>query len=463
MCLPSSARPIRAPSVGGRSVTSSQMEAARGEGEGRGLDQLSGMVYRSETSACVSPGAAGRVGRRTEYTFKANAEAGRHAWLRLTAAYSRTLVEEILAAHGPTKRVFDPFCGTGTTALCAAYRGQRVVTVDINPFLVWFARAKTARYTSHSLAEADAVGRAALQLVGQRAVAPVSAPPIANIGRWWSPDSVEFLARLRAAIERLTPADAPACDLLLVAFCRTLIGLSNAAFNHQSMSFKDKDSKTENCNIDKSQLFIKNLSFILEGARQNPLGDVSVICGDSRRVGECVTERFDLVITSPPYANRVSYIRELRPYMYWLGFLTDGGQAGALDWEAIGGTWGSATSRLSRWRRSGNHFESELLDKIIENIKSKKYKSAGLISIYLYKYFDDLWAHFCQLPCVLNKGAELYYIIGNSSFYGVTVNTEQIVCDMLCKLKFTEIKCVPIRKRNSNKALVEFKVSARWG
>lgn len=35
--------------------------------------------------------------------------------------------------------------------------------------------------------------------------------------------------------------------------------------------------------------------------------------------------------------------------MYWLGFLESGEQAGNLDWKAIGGTWGSATSKLKDW------------------------------------------------------------------------------------------------------------------
>jgi hypothetical protein len=55
------------------------------------------------------------------------------------------------------------------------------------------------------------------------------------------------------------------------------------------------------------------------------------------------------VITSPPYPNRVSYVRELRPYMYRLGCLPDGRSAGELDWQAIGGTWGCATSKLTHW------------------------------------------------------------------------------------------------------------------
>ncbi|MBM4047703.1 MAG: site-specific DNA-methyltransferase, partial [Planctomycetes bacterium] len=82
--------------------------------------------------------------RRESLTFKANLSLGRHGWLRLTPAYSRHLVEELVATLGDGDRVLDPFCGTGTTALTCAEHGIRADTVDINPFLVWLANVKFA-------------------------------------------------------------------------------------------------------------------------------------------------------------------------------------------------------------------------------------------------------------------------------------------------------------------------------
>ena len=61
-------------------------------------------------------------------------------------------------------------------------------------------------------------------------------PSLSNIERWWRPSALTFLLRLKAAIDALIMAgDA---TLLSVAFCRTMMKLSNAAFNHQSMSFQ---------------------------------------------------------------------------------------------------------------------------------------------------------------------------------------------------------------------------------
>jgi len=400
--------------------------------------------------------------QRAEYTYKFNAKTGRHGWLRLTPAYSLKLVEELVLRHASARRILDPFCGTGTTALCAAYHGHECVTTDINPFLVWLARVKTLQYSVESIEETRGACREALYLVAERAVAPVPVPSIFNIERWWNLETLEFLRFLRAAIEQVTQPDTPARNLLLVAFCRTLIELSNAVFNHQSMSFRSEKEPERLFPLDRGAVFEENVQFVLRGASENPIGEALVLLADSRRLRGSISGSFDLVITSPPYVNRMSYIRELRPYMYWLGFLKNGRDAGELDWAAIGGTWGIATSRLTDWERPGNHFRSKHLEDVLQAIASSENKSGGLLAKYVAKYFDDMWTHFCELPELLAPGAELHYIVGNSTFYGTLVSTERLYGEMLSELGFSRIEYRPIRKRNSNKELVEFDVVAQW-
>ena len=73
----------------------------------------------------------------------------RYGWLRLTPAYSVHLVRELLESRTlPELPVLDPFCGTGTTLLTCAELGIACSTLDVNPFLVWLARAKTAKYSA---------------------------------------------------------------------------------------------------------------------------------------------------------------------------------------------------------------------------------------------------------------------------------------------------------------------------
>ena len=400
--------------------------------------------------------------QRADYTHKFNTKTGRHGWLRLTPAYSLKVVEELVFDRDPARRIFDPFCGTGTTALSAAYHGHESITTDINPFLIWLAQAKMARYSVAVIESARDACTTALDLVRRRAIEPVAAPPIHNIERWWSPKALEFLQLLRAAIGQVAQEQSPERSLLLVAFCRTLIEQSNAAFNHQSMSFKDDGQMSIDLDIDMGAAFSEDVRFVLSGALDNPTGIGTVVYADSRWPDKAVTGPFDVVITSPPYANRMSYIRELRPYMYWLGYLGNGREAGELDWTAIGGTWGVATSRLTDWERVTGHFESDHLSSALELIAHADNKNGPLLANYVAKYFDDMWSHFQGLTPILAPGAELHYIVGNSTFYGSLVSTELLYAEMLNALGFSGVACRAIRKRNSKKELIEFDVVARW-
>lgn len=400
--------------------------------------------------------------QRADYTHKFNLKTGRHGWLRLTPAYSLKIVEELIAQCDGSARILDPFCGTATTGLSAAYHGHESATTDINPFLVWFGKAKTARYCDSDIEGTRDACKRALALMKRGKVKAAPAPPIHKVERWWSADALLFLRTLRAAIESMTTEGSPEHTLLLVAFCRTMIAVSNAAFNHQSMSFKDDVQSLLPLGQDMAELFSADVQFVLRGAAENPVGSCAVLLGDSRELSSAVDGKFDCVVTSPPYANRMSYIRELRPYMYWLGYLQNGRDAGELDWTAVGGTWGIATSRLSEWKRATDGLQSELLEKVLEGIAHSDNKSGVILANYVAKYFEDMWLHVKGLPAVLSAGAEVHYIVGNSTFYGVLLPVEEIYAAMLKSVGFTGVECRAIRKRNSKKELVEFDVTARW-
>lgn len=396
--------------------------------------------------------------QRADYTHKYNMHSGRHSWLRLTPAYSVKIVEELLAQYDADGRVLDPFCGSGTTALCAARRGLPSATTDINPFLIWLAGVKTTSYTSAEIVATRDAFASVLEGAG-KTWEPVAAPPIHKIERWWSEVSLSFLCDLKGAIDGINASESTK-NLLLVAFCRTLIKLSNAAFNHQSMSFKEGNAELDLA-IDRRAMFRDDVEHVLGGCAEEIHARASAILQDARALQRDSLGTFDLVITSPPYANRMSYIRELRPYMYWLGYLQEAREAGELDWQAIGGTWGVATSRLNDWHASEG-YQNDHLSSVVTAISEADNKHAETLSRYVHKYCEDIFEHLSSLSGALNSGARVHYIIGNSTFYGTLVRVEDLYADMMKKVGFSNIEIKPIRKRNSKKELVEFDVSASW-
>ncbi len=410
----------------------------------------------------------GRIRQRSDLTFKHNTNQARHGWLRLTPAYSVKLVDQILATMDAGLKVFDPFSGTATTPLSSAYRGHRALSIDINPFLVWFGQAKLRHYKPKSIKEARSIAGAIQASIDEGTATPCLPPPIANIERWWDERHLEFLSCVKGEIDKQSSAALEVRDLLLVAFCRAVIDLSNAAFNHQSMSFKNKKNGNghQQPELWPEELF-NGLPFtsyvdtILESAAHNPVGNANVCKCDARDIDDLPESEFDLLITSPPYPNRMSYIRELRPYMYWLGYLKEAREAGEMDWEAIGGTWGIATSRLNDWCLDTETFFPEYLTDILQRIAKSDGKSGELLSKYVGKYFEDMWKHFLSVKKVMRRGGRLHYIVGNSKFYDCLVPAEKIYQDMLTEAGFLSAEVEVIRKRNSKKELYEFDVTAQ--
>ena len=395
------------------------------------------------------------ISQNSHYTFKYNSSLGRHGWLRLTPAYSVRLVEEILnELDYKPECVFEPFSGTGTTELVCANRGVKSFAFEINPFLVWFGNTKLKIYSGKILDEfLVSVKRIVSNIKNSK---PSDLPPIYNFNRWWGDGQAEFLSKLKTSI--LNEENNIVQQLLWIAFCRTVIEFSNAAFNHVSTSFSDTNDY--NFDIDNgTEYFIAICNMVLETARMQPILNTKIYNIDSKNIPSMFNDSFDTVITSPPYPNRISYIRELRPYMYWLDYLQTSEQAGELDWSTIGGTWGKATSKLSTW--NGNNDLPSYIYDLASKISNAENKSSELMANYVLKYFEDIQLHLSSVFSRIKSKGKVHYIIGNSNFYGVTVPSEKLYIDMMDNIGFINSECRIVRKRNSNKQLYEYVVMAQ--
>lgn len=404
------------------------------------------------------------LGLKGHLTFKGNLRDTRYGWLRLTPAYSVHLVSELVAkADRSRSRVLDPFCGTGTTALVCAERGIPCDTTDINPFLIWLTEAKTYAYDQNDLGQFESSAASILDAVSHD-WASEWVPPLHQIEKWWGTGTLHALGHAAARISDLSNSlSVKVLDLLQVAFCRTLIEQANVSFGHQSMSFKKTSkngvlplfSSEREC---VSEAWSRSVKAVGHAAKSRILEQPRALLGDARELTRLLQpDTYSIVVTSPPYPNRMSYIRELRPYMYWLGFLSDAGEAGKLDWKAIGGTWGSATSNLAKWTPPGG---TSVPYPGFAAILTAIAAHSTLLARYVEKYFYDMVVHCKEVYDVVAPGGRIHYIVGNSKFYDVLVPVEQIYVALFESVGFTACDINVLRKRTSKKELFEFIVSA---
>ena len=295
---------------------------------------------------------------------------------------------------------------------------------------------------------------------------PSWAPPLHQIEKWWDAASLAAFGRAILELRLLggTVSDA-VIDLLKVAFCRALIERANVSFAHQSMSFStaSKDGPLLAL-ISTSEDFAaeswdRAIASVITAAHSPVRTMPGIHLCDARELSQRLERNcYSHVVTSPPYPNRMSYIRELRPYMYWLEYLHDGRAAGELDWKAIGGTWGCATSNLLKWEAdSAVEIPFDAFPLLIQRIAHR----SPLLARYVQKYFYDMLIHCRELYNVVQPDGVVHYIVGNSKFYDVVLPVESIFADLFASVGFKEVRIETIRKRTSKSELFEFSVSAR--
>jgi hypothetical protein len=203
-----------------------------------------------------------------------------------------------------------------------------------------------------------------------------------------------------------------------------------------------------------------DLKNIKETVGDNIHTNVQIIKGDSRYLTRLIDGDIDVVITSPPYPNRYSYVWETRPYLYFFEIFKTPKEASDLDMISIGGTWGRATFILKDGViKPLNKNVEDAVGGIVEKIR----EHSNLLANYVQKYFNDMYVHFTELSKVANDSARCAYVIGNSKIKGVEIPSDVVLAKLLECVGFNMDKIVRIRNRLGKRGLYEAIVYATKG
>ncbi len=404
-------------------------------------------------------------------TFQGKLDLPIHRWYRLTPSFSPSLANDI-ADHfrlNSSDFVLDPFSGVGTVPLCMKYRGIPACSVELNPYLHFVGSVKTRDYDDVDRIESCfdqfmCKLRAALSQVPFSTTPSdylrenaASIPPINHPERWWSPGNLAQLVCLRKLIEaRETPA--PESDLLRMAVLGILVPVSNARHNHVSLTFaKNPLPTTDVAGILERQM--RHIVADLRSVAGVSASKVTIFRGNSKELSKVLPDdlKSTAVITSPPYPNRFSYARETRPHLFFFDFIGSARAVGQLETDAIGGTWGKATSVLARGVAPKNALVKELLAPCLDRI----HNDGNLMASYVVKYFNNMYDHAHQIAEVCAQQARLAYVIGNSKFYEHPLPSDEILASIFDHFGFRLEGIERMRKRQSKSGLYESVVFMR--
>lgn len=397
-------------------------------------------------------------------TFKGGRERLAHKWYRLTPSYSPELVKRILDEFGDENtRVLDPFSGRGTTAIECQLQGVPCLGVEINPMLHFagkvslnwnikcseFSETAEKVCTQFAAFKRDNLNKNSEQV---SEAFGVGFPQIHNVYRWWREDVLCDLLILKGVISNFETTT-PIRELLFLNLSNIIVDVANITLGRLQLHFINRDTDE----IDSMSAFRKSCQSVatdlseLNGFKSTEPS--SIILGDSTQLAAIVGDFSpNLIITSPPYPNRYSYVWNTRPHLYFMDFFTTPREAGNLDADTIGGTWGTATSRHMKGEFS---YTDKVSEKVISPIVDEIREKDLLMSNYVAMYFDDMYRHILQLNQCLKSGAVCAYVVGNSRIKKTMVETDLILGDLFKYCGYRLIRLEEIRRRNSGKELHE--------
>jgi DNA modification methylase len=246
----------------------------------------------------------------------------------------RTLIS-CLSLRG--ELVYDPFGGSGTTALEAVLLGRRALSSDIHPLSRVIGEAKTVTLTCEEDAAAVSLAEQLWILSAQPANLSVEIdrvrhlleqkfiPPIPNMADWFHENATIELAYLRWRIDALQTKNLQA--LAKVAFSKSIL---KASFQDEETRYARRPREVTKGAVIK--LFVVNFQAGLKKVRA--LGsllrfrrpDFQIIDLRNAPVRESPfgfslqPNSVDLIVTSPPYPNSNDYHLYHRFRLFWLGF-----------------------------------------------------------------------------------------------------------------------------------------------
>jgi len=242
----------------------------------------------------------------------------------------RTLVSIL---SDPGDLVWDPFGGSGTTALESLLLGRRALSTDINPVAEIVGKAKTTTLTPEVEFELAQFGSELKMLshspekvhaaIASQASDESLVPDIPNIEKWFEPTAIEELAYLRLRTNELS------CDDARI--------IARAVFSKLILSASNQDAETRYSCVTRQKVRGEVLSAyarMIAGAIEK-LQDQSVHL-QFRSAQFCTVDlraplvsaaegailspaSVDLVVTSPPYPNATDYHLYHRFRIFWLG------------------------------------------------------------------------------------------------------------------------------------------------
>ncbi|WP_374519450.1 SAM-dependent methyltransferase [Undibacterium squillarum] len=364
-------------------------------------------------------------------TNQGTEELGFQRWFHFKEAFSPSFVLSVIKSQPiPPKSIFDPFSGSGTTALTSQFYGIAPTVIEVNPFLADLTEAKLSVIDAANLLHKKrAIIRTAKSLRTPELLEKYPMPPTfiepGVKGRWLFDREVAIqIFSYRSAIEDLV--DENIRRIATVVLGSILVEASNAVVNGKGRRYRRNWQSRELPDVD--SLVDIAFSRILEDA---PLTErklakkYTLLRGDARERLKDVDDGLDLALFSPPYPNSFDYTDVYNIELWMLGYLKDHNDNRVLRSQTL-------RSHVQVRRNFEFNLESPTLKEVYEKLtKQRDQLWDARIPEMVGAYFEDLIHIIDETGKRLTKSGRIELVVGDSQYKGIHLPVPKILEELL--------------------------------
>lgn len=367
--------------------------------------------------------------KRQAIRFTTNVNECVHRWAPYVQGFSASFVQSVFERHGQeysSPKILDPFSGCGTVPVQAKIAGYESFGVELNPLLQYIADVKLNSWSVRPSQLLKVYHNLRTDMLA-------SEPRFLKSERHFSPQVLTNLKGIKGGIDSFHPKTDEQTrikKLLNVAFASILIDSSKLKRTPCLGYWKAKtvDDSAPFVLFNKKALEMAEDLKLLQSEYKDSLSVRSeVVCANS--MTHEYTDRYDLVITSPPYMNGLDYVMNYKIEMAWLGFITSHKQAKAIKDDMV--VCDNVSKGLIKDFSKRHYYSNTWLDQIIEtitrNIHAREAYRRGDMPLIVRKYFDDMNKVIEKVSKALNPGGRFTLVVGDSLIADTYVPTDLIL------------------------------------
>lgn len=375
-------------------------------------------------------------------TFSLNKTEPIHRWYSYVEGYSSCLIAEelktLLALKPNIETIYDPFCGTGTTALVASTYGINSFYSESNPFMQTVIETKI-----NEVQKLDDVATSMLI----EYLALVNDMKIEKYASW---NGFEKFFGERQLSELLTIKNLISQEdnesvkrILALALSAIVVKVSKMTRRGDLRYATEKEYREENvleCFTDK----LNEMIFDIQHHRTIVKCGTTKVSDDAR--DNDYVDTFDCVITSPPYLNGTNYIRNTKLELKLNDFITSENDLPGFHSKGIV----AGINNVSK--RTAIDTILPVVEPYLEQLQPVAYDER--IPKMVAGYFRDMDMVIQKLSRSIKAGGLFTMDIGDSQFAGVHIPTHLILSDICAQHGFILYDEEILRERRSKNGMV---------